>query len=624
MLPSLANRSVWARPAGASKGSGYRVPAESTSEGEIRLVVRAISDELERIPPNAAAARASAAETLAAVLARIAATAAEESAMVEQVAAATARHAALLADVDAAEATKVALLEAELVAADGALEALIDAWDAARAIPVDAPSAVVDAVCSKVNAALARASTVPQGSPIAEATLEFVPLSADASGLIPLALGTLRTAIVSAADISSVRVSLNAESSAIWADVVLSDDALRSPGFDALAAAVSLARRLTWDAALLPVGHRGVGGASAPAEEPADVEVPLKGTCVAAAAEAPPLAGSSSSTAAVRIVMPLPEAWGPQGRVVLTRLAVAGVGVTSPAACPRSFTFGIGIAAPQVILSSSSPGAAFDTQYPTFCIGEDGNLFVPSGASVRAFGPDGAPAWTLTAPELGLERGLLINSCAVDTPGRRFFAATSAGSICAVDLDTRRVLWAVRAAVPGLRGLLVLPGTGVLLASSFTNFCVLAFSTADGAQITTSPRVEDAARLAYDEETGTIFCCSWSGNGGCIATLRWHAPTRTLSVDSEKVQAIAPTPTKSRSVAIVRPQGGPARLVVGAFQTEEVVVHALPGLDRVGSFALPCEVAGLAADPRGQALAAVGVGNAVHVLAWPLFAEGGV
>lgn len=172
-------------------------------EGTARSLFLGISSEFNDVQPNAEYARVRIDELLSAAL-----VSAEGP---EAVAALHARADALHAEVTSAAAIKEVALEAELVAADGALERALESADALRAaasgLSDSALAASAPALLSRLEALCAAAAALPTGA-IAEATLLVVPAPPAEAGApqmpprpAPLLLASLVTAHVTLDDV---------------------------------------------------------------------------------------------------------------------------------------------------------------------------------------------------------------------------------------------------------------------------------------------------------------------------------------------------------------------------------------------------------------------------------------
>ena len=233
---------------------------------EVRALVAAISSDFDALRHNAAAARAMLEERYAAVKAEGSRPAAafddcSASYLADSIDESRGR---LASAIDAAESSKAASFEAELVRADVALEALIDAINIASDGAADltmSGAALIDTWATtwmpQLRAAFAQSSRLPAG-PETDSSLSLVPLPAAHSAR----LGILVTRKVAAGDValSGLRALIPTAlptQEALCFMVQFTEAARAAPGFDAESAVAALAASLRVDAVAASVSSLG-------------------------------------------------------------------------------------------------------------------------------------------------------------------------------------------------------------------------------------------------------------------------------------------------------------------------------------------------------------------------------
>lgn len=390
-----------------------------------KLVV-ALSNELDELRANAEVARrdVGAARDAAMATVELAADAEARDAWNRAIAAA---HEDLDAQVEALRAAKVAALEAELVAGDVALEAILSetalAEDAAALLSDDELAPRADSLRARLADLCARAAALPSG-PVAEATLAFLPASpppspaaapslTDAQGLL---LGSLVSIAIAAADLSvtSLRLPAPADAQApgepvAWEDLPLllidlrpGTAAARCPALDARSALAAIV-----DRGLLKV-EASLKGAAGSADGPADaLPLVLRLEIDPRAQHRIAVIGTLQRIAAVVVTV---------NRITLRGEAVAG------AVLPMHVGFGVNLRA-----TMSVPGMA-RSHYQQPCVTLSGAAYIPNSEEVVRIDPDGVSTRRIPAPPSAKS----IRVCAFDESSQLLFLGTNDGETSVV------------------------------------------------------------------------------------------------------------------------------------------------------------------------------------------------
>ena len=279
------------------------------------------------------------------------------------------------------------------------------------------------------------------------------------------------------------------------------------------------------------------------------------------------------------------------------------------------------------------PVSPFSDEPVAPCITAGSDLYVPPGygPEVHVFDGDGAQQPALSLARLGMSASTSWAAWAANwgayaaepTPVVLLGESPSCrpGNLVAIGLPHRATLWERSASDDGwCGGVTVLPAQGVVVVNRPTALCTL--SLADGRLVARCP-VEGALRdgIAACATTGLLFCAS--REEGSVAAWAWDADKDGLVPLGAVVAAgdwprgcvlavVPPARSKRQSHLVVGARGSPVLRVVSLPERTLVHTHTLEGM----------AVAGLAADPSGAALAVVSEtgyeSTWIHVIAWPL------
>jgi len=263
-------------------------------------------------------------------------------------------------------------------------------------------------------------------------------------------------------------------------------------------------------------------------------------------------------------------------------------------------------------------------------ITSDGTLYAPkltdgTPPDVRVFAFDGTPLPPLPLKTLGLSPNTVtaafvagLDGLEKDTDMLLFADANDvvASNLVAVDAATRKVRWS--AALGGrCYGIAVLSAQGVVVASNMFDEKLHAHRLSDGAGIASiATNILLPMFVAADPATATVY----AGGYGKVSAFRWNGAALVFD------RIVETAGVGYRPLAVVPPGPAPAPsqrtsyLVVGTYRFSTLHVFSLPDHHLVHTHELEeMEVAGLAADPFGTALAVCNAASkAIHVLPWPL------
>ena len=273
-----------------------------------------------------------------------------------------------------------------------------------------------------------------------------------------------------------------------------------------------------------------------------------------------------------------------------------------------------------------------------------GELYVPMDSSplVHAFASDGSPLPPLNVEELGFT-SCCVRAAAVDDASGTLILACNIQSrggtrIVALDIATRKRLWAVDDTPLGCFGLAVIPGVtegggSAVAAASGGEGGMVVFSVRDGAIMQRVNLTRRPLFVACDPSTLSLYMSPYSPH--VVEHFVWEGAGL---VHRGRVEE-AGDRTTYHPLAVMPPAPGKrvSHLLVADMGTPRLLVLALPSHTRVHECDLQdgmC-IVGIAADPSGTALAVCfGVRNwasadsdsksellrhsdAVRVFAWP-------
>lgn len=249
-----------------------------------------------------------------------------------------------------------------------------------------------------------------------------------------------------------------------------------------------------------------------------------------------------------------------------------------------------------------------------------GTIYLPVGGegAVLVFEGDGAQLPSIPLEPLGLTDSVEA-AAFVEMPFGILLLADK-DHIVAVDAVTHVPRWINHGALVGCNGLGVLPLQGVVVASSLEEGAVHVFRLSDGSKIFSIALVGPRF-LASDPASAMVYVSMRAG----VAALLWDGGvlSQTLVVPGTE------HPSSSQPVAVIPSPHGVSLprsyLIVGKYGKPGLRLFTLPHLALLAEFEVPSSlgplrVLGIAADPRGAAIAVVardkrGAGR-VHVLAW--------
>ena len=246
-----------------------------------------------------------------------------------------------------------------------------------------------------------------------------------------------------------------------------------------------------------------------------------------------------------------------------------------------------------------------------------GTMFLPVGGSetVLVFEADGTPMPGLQLDLLGMSSSVEAAAFVEQADGVLILADND--DVVAVDAVSHALIWKSPGVVNGCNGLAVLPSHGVLVASSLLTNAIHVFRLRDGAKIS-SLALMGPRFMASDPFSATVFVSTRAG----VAVLVWDGAALSCTgvvPGTQHSSAVQP-------VAVMPPAAGRAtsRLLVGKYGASGLRVFSLPLLRLVAEVEIPVvvvgpvRVLGIAADPRGAAIAVVTRDGRVLVQAWPL------
>lgn len=265
----------------------------------------------------------------------------------------------------------------------------------------------------------------------------------------------------------------------------------------------------------------------------------------------------------------------------------------------------------------------------TLCISPAGEVFVPQegSPSLRVFNDLGTTDHSLA--RLGLPRDTCwaaVTSCA---PLSLLLANNAGDSTSLVSLDqtTQAVSWAtVPGALQGCSGIDFIPfrggGGGVVVVASDSKKSLTSLCPTTGRLLDRIEVPQLHYRLAADRISGYLFGTLRSEGGGySVAHFSWIAERGLFARGAVEAAGVR---MAGRLLAVMPPAAGRwvSHLIVGTWDSSELLVLALPGLALVSSHKLRGVRAwALAADPQGKSLAVCDHATmSVHVLPWPLTA----
>jgi hypothetical protein len=188
--------------------------------------------------------------------------------------------------------------------------------------------------------------------------------------------------------------------------------------------------------------------------------------------------------------------------------------------------------------------------------------------------------------------------------------------IVAVDAASRVVCWSAEL---GGRcwGIAVLPAQGVVVVSDYDHGKLHVHRLSHGVRVA-STKAENATCVAADPASGTVCASTDARPSRVVSSFRWDG----AALVAEGVVEDAGTADYLRPLAVMPPTVGrhTSYLVVGTLRMPTLHVLSLPDRRLVHTHTLEgMEVAGLAADPSGTALAVCDAASkAINVLPWPL------
>lgn len=313
--------------------------------------------------------------------------------------------------------------------------------------------------------------------------------------------------------------------------------------------------------------------------------------------------------------------------VALQRLDVAGERFCLGAE-PPTLVLHLGLHAP---LTLNLERRGFQGNRHSPAVSMTGELYLPMDSSpvVYAFASDGSPLPSLNVEELGLSR--CVRAAAVDDASGTLILACNLQSkggtrIVALNIATRKRLWAVNDTPLACFGLAVIPGVaeggGSAVVATGGEEGLVVFSVRDGAIMQRLETTADPLFLTCDPSTLSVYMSPyfphvverfvWEGAGLVHRGLVDEAGVRSAY---HPIAVMPPAPGKQVSHLLIVDMG-----------TSRLLVLALPGHARVHECKLQegASIVGIAADPSGTALAvcfnAVARGSdsdSVRVFAWP-------
>jgi outer membrane protein assembly factor BamB len=259
-------------------------------------------------------------------------------------------------------------------------------------------------------------------------------------------------------------------------------------------------------------------------------------------------------------------------------------------------------------------------------ISTDGTLFLPlhDSPTVRVFGPDGERLKDISCSDVGLSRWASVS--AFDAATSTLFIAdwinAPSTKLVALDASAGTLRWASNpGALDRCRGIAVLEGPRLVVASSHEKQKLCVFRIADGELIASVPCGSLGGRpecLAAVPGSATLF----ASLGGSVQMLEWTGGTLHL------LKCIAPPVTSTfsnsdRPLAVFAATGDwPASVIVGKESGSSLDAFSVVDGSLLCSHTLEAgsSIKGLAADPAGHALAICDANTQamVRVLPWPL------
>lgn len=345
------------------------------------------------------------------------------------------------------------------------------------------------------------------------------------------------------------------------------------------------------------------------------------------------LASTLSCHAAARsmhISMGIPATASVGDRVVVRAVAVAGL-LAKAALC---------LPVRKIMRGMLTPLWLFDSVYEsslTPCISRDGRLFVPIGrCDVFVFDAEGAEMPIINLPCAHLKHNTKWAAYAPGDAPSLLLADSQTGPcrIVSLDMVTFAVQWSVESGTMGCGGIATLPAQGVAVINGRDTLFI--HRLADGARLGSDHIFSDSVMplgrfLAADLASGIVFCTVKNYAPGGHAVCSWSCAADGSKLIRQGPVTAAGVRAVSRPLAVVPPVPGKrtSHLVVGTHGSSELLVLSLPDLILVHTHNLeragheegdsPMDVAGLAADPWGGALAVCDAASeAIHVIAWPL------
>jgi hypothetical protein len=252
----------------------------------------------------------------------------------------------------------------------------------------------------------------------------------------------------------------------------------------------------------------------------------------------------------------------------------------------------------------------------------DGTLFVPRqlSDSVLIYSADGTPVPPLVIDSVGLSHD--TNSAAYDESRNTLLLAddnSSSSKLVAVDMSSHSVRWATAPGLlNGIDGIAVLLKHGIVFVSSCGDFKLYAHRLSDGVRIA-SMKVPGCSYLASDPETSVVYASSICDTGMlAVVPYLWNG----AKLVKQSVVYAPGITGKFRPISVMPPAPGlrTSYLIVGEVDSSTLHIISLPDHRLVHMHTLEgMQVAGLAADPSGTALAVCDrASKLVHVLPWPL------
>ena len=572
-------------------------------------------------------------------------------------------HPGPLEEIDLAESAKIAALEAELVNADAALEALQTLAELTRKLSEGTGSqrdAATASLRTHVAAAVASAGELLRrisGAPFEDTTLMLLPAD-PTQPLSPTNWIVATSCAPAALEASGVRSRIflqPGEDYVLRVGPAAAPDALPvsycGPLLEALEARLlRLTRAEAW--LVLPSSESAAAGsASGPSVTVVDAvsasRRPLHTRCV------PCNVAAGSIGIDVRILVPADAPLG--SRVEVMRVWLAGGSVDIAAA---------GAPAPSVPLANirvaraggpSSPPykyigtATADYQTPSFSA--EGTLFIPDAGNVHVFLHDGSQQFVTPGnwPDGGSINRL--RASAVDDATGILYLGDGRGSeqsrLTALRLpllsdflaspcspatpQPLQLLWATPiGSFVNCRGAAAVPDVGVVFASNYWDNVLCVHAAGDGGRLA-SVALTDTSYLAADPTSGIVFA---SCRGG-IVPFEWvPASTGAGALKRHPNVDLSGTPQASNPdhcLAVVPPAFGKSTAyLVSASYSSSLAVFALSSTG-AGEAYTPtatlihvhelegASVYGLAGDAAGTALAVIeGMSHETLVLPWPL------